>query len=292
MDASNINNNNTETCYIQWNSHAIAQLQNGNVEGGILIFRKALSHLRNFLVENEKEEDLTGLQQQEDETSLFDCLDESDAPLLQSFPIFQSESLPGFQDNLVSYYPRMFALVDKNDNACCESGNGDLKESYSRHLVVLLYNLAMACHIEGTRKKMAAAAASTAPGGKACGQPYLYHEQLYQQSLQQALTLYKAALEITHTFWNEQDFDDLQCLLIAIVNNMGYICSEQYDFAEARSCVRLLVDLISGGNGEEGIFASSSLRMNEEDHELFFESVFTYLGGRGTEQILSIAPAA
>ena len=94
------------------------------------------------------------------------------------------------------------------------------------------------------------------------------------------LFLFKNALDLADSVWDDEDFEDLRCLILAILNNLGYIYSHRMDSSQASICIRSMCDMI---NSE-----CEDLSLSEEDFELFFQSVFTYLDGSK----LAVAPAA
>ena len=307
MDSSNTSTaNNTALHFIQWNAHAVSLLEKGNLDDSIHTFRNTLTQLRSFLAENTRDE-LSVVAEHKNMLMMTSCplmeasfhqdhdmkddhyddgisefggcdaddLDHS-LPLLESISIllpYHAKAL--FPDNLLSFYPRAFGLTENH----ALNTQAPLQDCYAHHLVVLLYNMGLAHQLEAVR-----------PCPKSSQQD---QQQRYHALLQQALTLYKAALEITDNYWTEQDMEDFPTLLTAIVNNMGYIHSEVLDFEHARHCIRLVVDLVTGGaNCADGLLSCQNTAIPEADQEFFFESIFTYLGTGGSDRVLSLAPAA
>lgn len=153
-----------------------------------------------------------------------------------------SESIWGPDGNLFSFYPRAFELQYWSDNHAV------------RMPVILLYNLGLAYQV---------AAASQRDQGRlpAC-----------HKTLKTSVWLYRQALDLANMSWGHQDFRELRCLLMACLNNTGYIHSHLLDHDRACRCIRMLCEL---ANHEAKCYAAVPL----EDFKLFFNSIYTYMHG-------------
>lgn len=234
------------------NSRAVAHLQAGDINYCVLVIKNELVCVRAKLdagrttvSEGEVDDDLDSL--------MSENVDEDSAEIF-SVPIAEQDTqAPTWESdgNLFSFYPRAFLMRGEQED--------------SRRLMVLMYNLALAHHVE---------AAALREQGNAS----------YQQALGCALGLYKCALEVARCSWEEEDYEELNCLLLAIINNIGYISSHRMDFHESCHCIRMMCDRMI----LEATRQYYTPCMTDEDYELFFQSAVTYMEGSK----LNIAPAA
>jgi hypothetical protein len=259
------NSQTTSNMYLSWNSTGVAALEHGMRDAAVDTFRRALVEMRSRL--NSSQESSTGLcnrraelpsaeEEQLHITELKDearCLAETHEGKDAIIPDDDILSLPALESvpiqpltwesprNLFGFYPRAFKLSALPEN----------EADYTRPLVVLLYNLALS-----------------------------HHSQQDQGSLRQAGRLYQSAMDIMCNSWSQHDFEELQCLLLAVANNLGHIHSHLMNFHETRNCLHLVLDLIS--------YPSDEFQVPEEDYKLFYDSVYAFLDAPE----LCIAPAA
>lgn len=229
---------------MDWNARAVAYLQDGQVEASLLILKNELASARDKMTQ----EDLM------DESSRMPRGKEMhpEDSLIASVSILEDgEDAWESDGNLFSFYPRAFVT------------QGDLLDETAK-LMVLFYNLAMAHQIE---------AANLRKRGQTTD---------YQRSLYLALHMYKSALELSHTFSDDRELANLSGLVLASLNNIGYISSHQMDFHRSCHCIQMMCELLSHER------ALVNEVVPDEDVELFLVSVFTYID----VSPLVIAPAA
>ena len=175
--------------------------------------------------------------------------DTRNMPSLRSVPMALVSN--SSDENLVSLYPRTFVYQDAASN----------NSSHSQMIVVVLYNLAFASQMD---------AEAGVQDGRIC-----------RPALDSAKGFYKTAMEVTSSCWDEQGFDSAEWLALAILNNLGWIASQEMVFHDTQYATRIIVDFLSGP--PETLNA-----IPEDDIDLFYLSVFTYFDGSE----LCIAPAA
>jgi hypothetical protein len=157
------------------------------------------------------------------------------------------------EGNHFSFFPRAFVLQE------------GIRPNYyeNQKSVVLLYNYGLAHQIKAAICRMNG-------------------DNNYYKILEHARQIYESALKVADSSWNDEDYNRCPSLILALFNNLGYICSHQMDFSGVCQCVKSMCAAI-------GLNSSPlKLAIHREDLELFCDSVFTYLEGSQ----LVLAPAA
>ena len=243
----------------QWNSQAVALLDQGDVAGSIKLLKHVLSCLRDTLPPQAEHRP----QGHQRDTEMSDA-DSNDSSSICSVPLFLPSALCwAGETSLLSFYPRAFVFQGVGAGNASSTSSPFAKPDgccHSQMILVVLYNLALACHIDAARRQQAGHSHRTA--------------------LEAAKGFYKAALDVTSSCWDDDDFDRSEWLVLATLNNSGCIASDQMDFHRAQTSIQMMVELIS--------FDPETLRIPDDDIELFYDSLYTYLDGTQ----LSIAPAA
>jgi hypothetical protein len=246
----------------EWNTRAVAYLQEGDVDKCVLIIKDELACVR---------ADFEKFAAQEGDHESMDLEDGQERPCfpaIHSVPLScddKASSLWDSPNNLFSFFPRAFVLEQDHAVTGKDQGND------ARYAVVLLYNLALAYHTEAARHFQRK--------GASC--------YMHQRSLDAAVRLYQSALQIADSSWDEADFEDGRCLLLATLNNLGFISSHRMEFLETCHCIGMMCELIDLENAAYASSNGSSL--SDTDFELFFQSVFTFLDPASQ---LHLAPAA
>jgi hypothetical protein len=130
-------------------------------------------------------------------------------------------------------------------------------------MVVLLYNLAVLCHITAIREG----------------------EQLGSSRCSHILETYQTALQVVASYWDQEDVESMLWLLLAISNNIGHIHSNSEslnNFQETREIVFKVTNLLTRTSPQRS-------KMPLQEYKTFFESVFIFLEGTTG---LYLAPAA
>lgn len=228
---------------LQINSLGVAQLRQKDGSTAIKTMRHGLSCLKDHYSRS------PSMERKQEE-----CKDVKDEPCssdskLGIIPIdCRTELVNDTNENLFPVYTRAFELQDIPTN---ESG-------HSRILVALLYNIALAHHLGSPQEG--------------------YETPVALESLQRAQTFYQFAMNVIRSDFTQDDVVDFKVVLMAIVNNLGYIHNHFRNFPEMRECLRLMNQLIRS--------PSICNEISYEDYEIFSRGAFAYI------EELAVAPAA
>ncbi|CAB9516560.1 expressed unknown protein [Seminavis robusta] len=223
---------------IDWNTNAVALTLAGRKDEAISTIKKSLKVLETLFNASKQGMEIPELQSTSSQQSSYQ-------PPVVSVPIATSTNVNS-PANLFTFYPRMFRITSEAKDL-----------SISKILVVLLYNLAVASHMDAITEEI--------PD---------------PQHLKKVLELYETAMRVAHTSWNTADAEQLLCVLLALTNNVGHIHSHLLNFQQTRESLSLQMHLLARATEE------NPLAM--EDYEIYFESVCVFLDGHD----LCLAPAA
>ena len=225
---------------IDWNTNAVALTLAGRKEEAVSTIKKSLRVLETLFNASKQGIDIPELRHANTIAS------GPQSPIV-SVPILNMQEVSiNSPSNLFTLYPRMFRIV------------GSIQQlSISKILVVLLYNLAVASHMEA-----------------------ITQDTPNPQNLKKVLELYETAMRVAHTSWSTQDAEQLLCVLLALTNNVGHVHSHLLNFQQTRESLSLQMHLLARATEE------NPLEMH--DYEIFFESVCVFLDGHD----LCLAPAA
>lgn len=230
------------------NSRAISLMQDGKLSESVSLLKDCLTPIKHQ-IENGQADDF---HQVEQISVAKNTLGEAKAiRTIQSVSVAKAESVPDdfYLLTLNTFFPffeRAF-LVPRSERS-------QLKIQGTVSLAILLYNIGLVLHKEGTSN----------PDSK---------------KLFNALTFYELALSAIQNEWNNIEMQDILPMLLALVNNMGHIHWHFVNFQKVVRCYEWLKDLTALGEG------SNSL--NDEDYALF------YLVANSFDDLeLSCAPAA
>jgi len=227
---------------IDWNTNAVALTLAGRKDEAIKTIKKSLKVLETLFNASKQGIAIPELSATNANTSA----QGPQAPVV-SVPIMNMQEVTiNSPANLFSLYPRMFRIV------------GDVQQlSISKILVVLLYNLAVASHME-----------------------VITQDTPNPQHLKKVLELYETAMRVAHTSWSTQDAEELLVVLLALTNNVGQVHSHMLNFQQTRESLSLQMHLLARATEENPL--------DMQDYEIFFESVCVFLDGHD----LCLAPAA
>lgn len=225
---------------IDWNTNAVALTLAGRKEEAVSTIKKSLRVLETLFNASKQGLDIP-------ELHATNTSSQGPQNPIVSVPIMNMQEVDiNSPANLFSVYPRMFRIV------------GDIQQlSISKILVVLLYNLAVASHMEA-----------------------ITQETPNPQQLKKVLELYETAMRVAHTSWSTQDAEQLLCVLLALTNNVGHVHSHMLNFQQTRESLSLQMHLLARATEENPL--------DMQDYEVFFESVCVFLDGHD----LCLAPAA
>jgi hypothetical protein len=224
---------------IDWNTSAVALTLAGRTDEAISTIKKSLKVLETLFNASKQNSDLSSSASQQRQQA------RNQSPIV-SVPVPVSISDDNSPSNLFTFYPRMFRI---------SSDANDL--SISKILVVLLYNLAVASHMDT-----------------------ISEDTPNPQQLKKVLELYETAMRVAHTSWTTKDAEQFLCVLLALTNNVGHIHSHMLNFQQTRESLSLQMHLLARATEENPLAL--------EDYEVFFESVCVFLDGHD----LCLAPAA
>jgi hypothetical protein len=223
---------------IDWNSDAVALTISGRKDEAICTIKKSLKVLETLFNASKQNPDMNFSVSQERGPT------RPQSPLA-SVPIAASIN-DNSPSNLFTFYPRMFRI------------NRDATHlSISKILVVLLYNLAVASHMDTISEDI--------PD---------------PERLKKVLELYETAMRVAHTSWTTKDAEEFLGVLLALTNNVGHIHSHLLNFQQIRESLSLQMHLLARATEENPLAMA--------DYEVFFESVCVFLDGHD----LCLAPAA
>ena len=224
---------------IDWNTNAVALTLAGRKDEAVTTIKKSLKVLETLFNASKQGYDIP-------ELTANGAASNTGAPIV-SVPILNMEEVTiNSPSNLFTLYPRMFRIV------------GNMQQlSISKILVVLLYNLAVASHMEA-----------------------ITQETPNPQHLKKVLELYETAMRVAHTSWSTQDAEELLCVPLALTNNVGHVHSHMLNFQQTRESLSLQMHLLARATEENPL--------DMQDYEVFFESVCVFLDGHD----LCLAPAA
>ena len=235
----------------QWNSQAVLLLRKGDIQGGIAILKRVLYCLRNELVAVDNSH--SQLYSSGIDASMEDQDDARQPSIIRSVRMgLVSNSAWSSDHNLLSLYSRTFVYQDE----------AAVNSSHFQMSVVVLYNLAFAYQMDAERK--------------------MQDGRNSRSSLEAAKGFYKSAMEITSSCWDDNDFHSAEWFALAILNNLGFIASQEMDFCNTQYSIGMILDFLS--------IPSENLlnAIPEDDIDLFYLSVYTYFDGNE----LCTAPAA
>lgn len=230
---------------INWNTNAVALTLAGRNDEAITTIKKSLKVLETLFNASKQGDNIRSASS----SASLASPTIAQSPIV-SVPILNAEQAlknVNSPSNLFTLYPRMFRIAPDAAN----------KLSISKILVVLLYNLAIASHIEA-----------------------ITQESPCPSHLKKVLELYETAMRVAHTSWSTHDAEELLCVLLALTNNVGHVHSHMLNFQQTRESLSLQMHLLARATEE------NPLAM--EDYEIYFESVCVFLDGHD----LCLAPAA
>lgn len=231
---------------INWNTDAVALTLAGRKDEAITTIKKSLKVLETLFNASKQGVDIYAT----DSSTPITPSASAQSPAIVSVPIItngQGDLNLNSPSNLFTMYPRMFRIADDAAD----------KLSISKILVVLLYNLAVASHIDA-----------------------ISQENPCPRHLKKVLELYETAMRVAHTSWSTQDAEELLCVLLALTNNVGHVHSHLLNFQQTRESISLQMHLLARATEENPL--------DMEDYEIYFESVCVFLDGHD----LCLAPAA
>ena len=231
---------------INWNTNAVALTLAGRNDEAISTIKKSLKVLETLFNASKQGVDVCSTRSST-HTSTSSASKQSpiiSVPILNNGQAAVDVNSPS---NLFTLYPRMFRIAEDAAN----------KLTISKILVVLLYNLAVASHIEA-----------------------ITQESPCPRHLKKVLELYETAMRVAHTSWSTQDAEEFLCVLLALTNNVGHVHSHLLNFQQTRESLSLQMHLLAR--------ATEDNPLAMEDYEIYFESVCVFLDGHD----LCLAPAA
>ncbi|CAB9528504.1 expressed unknown protein [Seminavis robusta] len=264
-----------------WNTRAVSRLQSGDVRNCMLIIKNELTCVRANLVKIAADATTGTNGDSSDQEMMMDHQEDPQVVTagIRSVPLLPqdeeeededeaTQKIWECQNNLFSLYPRAFVMDCDDTNE--DSSKADSSTTCYVYLSVLLYNLALAHHMEAAQLHKN-------------GRPE------YLKSLQNARHLYKSALEVADSSWSAADLEAQRSLLLALLNNLGFISSHTLDFLETRHCMQMMCELM---DMETAMPCDAHTSVSDKDFELFFTSVFTYMDAPDLNALLCLAPAA
>lgn len=99
----------------------------------------------------------------------------------------------------------------------------------------------------------------------------------------QAMILYRSAIDVARTTWSCTELASMRCLLLALTNNLGRLSALQMCFDGTRDCLVLSRALLATGE--------AASQIPREDFELLYRSLGPFLYLRG-HNVLPVSPAA
>lgn len=217
------------------NATAVVHLQNNRIEESIKVIKEALNELQTFV----------GI-------SAFELRPTSPVLAeLRSVSVMTSEE----NEDLERECPSLFAFFQRAFILQCECPEDFV---FSRVLIVLVYNLALATQIRFVRS------------GK-----------MDQSHLLQVIALYQNGLDLQEQYFSPEDHVMMLPVHLALVNNQGCAFSQGQWFCETRERLRMLICLLH-------LFTRGCAQVDVDDYEIFFASACVFLDGGD----LCLAPAA
>lgn len=201
--------------FLASNNDAVGLMGQGRTSESIALLNRALHHLKE--------------QPSQEDESMTD-----QAQHLTSVPVLACDTFLMSTENLFSLFPSAF-VPDQQSSECT-------------NMVVLLYNLGLAHHLQA-----------------------LQTQDFGYASLHKILRFYELALNAANVGWRDLECDLHKTVLLALTNNMGHAHSLMNNFTHARECLHLMLSLMKNTQGPGSVLP--------EDYRVFFDSVYIYWHG-------------